>query len=134
MKKIMIDYEGDLRCRTAAEKFGDIITDAPASDGGKEEAFSPTEMVVIALGSCMLTIMALAAKKYGIDIKGTKFEGYKKMYDSPRRIGEINIIFNMCKGIPADKRKSVEQGATACPVHRSLDHNIKYGIEFKYQD
>jgi uncharacterized OsmC-like protein len=134
VKKININYEGGFRCRISAEKFDDIITDAPAEDGGKEEAFSPTDMVVISLGSCMLTILAFSAKKYGIDIKDTKFEGYKKMYDSPRRIGEINITFNMCPGIPADKRKAIENGATACPVHRSLDPNIKYGIEFKYPD
>jgi len=134
MGKIQINYEGSLRCRTSAEKFGDIITDAPAESGGKEEAFSPTDMVVIALGSCMLTIMAMAAKKTGIDIKGKKFEGYKKMYDGPRRIGEINIVFSMCPGIPGDKRKPVEQGAVACPVHKSLDPDIKYSIEFKYPD
>lgn len=134
MKKISIVYEGGLRCRTSAEKFGDIITDAPAESGGKEEAFSPTEMVVISLGSCMLTTMTIAAKKYGIDIKGTKFEGYKKMYDAPRRIGEINITFSMCPGIPGDKRKAIENGVTACPVHRSLNPDIKYKSEFKYPD
>jgi len=135
MKKVCIEYEGNLRCKTLGETSGAIITDAPSELGGKGEAFSPTDMVVFALGSCMLTMMGFTAQKNGFDIKGTKFEGYEEMINQPvRRIGTITLTFAMNSGIPVSKRKMLEDAAELCPVHKSLHPDIRYQTDFKYPD
>ena len=57
-----IIYQGDLRTQATHLQSGDIIlTDAPKDNHGKGEAFSPTDLVATALGSCMLSIMGIIA-------------------------------------------------------------------------
>ena len=83
-------YKGDLRTEATHLQSGStIITDAPADNGGKGEAFSPTDLVATALASCMITIMGIVARRDGIDIEGTTAEVEKVMPADPRRIGKI---------------------------------------------
>ena len=37
-------------------------------NGGTGSSFSPTDLVATALGSCMMTIMAIAAERMSIDL------------------------------------------------------------------
>src|SRR5271165_5581230 len=101
MVKTSIVYEGQLRCALTHEPSGSVIrTDAPKDNMGRGEAFSPTDLVAAALGSCMLTIMGIAAAKHSIDLKGTSVEVGKEMITSPvRRIGSISVTLHMCPGI-----------------------------------
>ena len=56
-----IEYKGELRTEAVHLSSGKtIITDAPIDNQGKGEAFSPTDLVATALGSCMITIMAVS--------------------------------------------------------------------------
>ena len=85
-------YLGGLRTEATHVQSGTkILTDAPTDNHGKGEAFSPTDLVATALGSCMMTIMGIAAQTHGIDIDGTKLHITKIMSASPRRIGEIVV-------------------------------------------
>ena len=65
-------YLGDLRTRMVHGPSGTVVeTDAPVDNHGKGERFSPTDLVASALGSCMLTIMGIVAKRDGIVMNGT---------------------------------------------------------------
>ena len=133
MSKSNIIYKNNLR--TEAEHIASaqkIITDAPIDNNGKGEAFSPTDLVATALGSCMITIMAIVAEKNGIDISGTNASVKKEMSSNPRRISEIIVNINMGKNIDKKDRKRLEKAALACPVHKSLHPDIKKKIQFFY--
>ena len=134
MVKINIVYEGHLRCALTHEPSGTVIrTDAPKDNMGKGEAFSPTDLVAAALGSCMLTIMGIAAAKHGIDVKGTTAEVGKEMITAPvRRIGSISVTLRMAPGIPQDKRSMLEAAAHSCPVHKSLHPDVATPITFAW--
>ena len=136
MVKIDIVYEGDLHCRLTHGPSGDVIqTDAPVDNNGKGEAFSPTDLLAASLGSCMMTVMGIAAKRQGVELKGTTIHVEKEMITAPvRRIGKITIVFTMCKGIPQDKREMLERAAHACPVHKSLHPDVETPITFNYSD
>ena len=133
MSKANIIYKNNLRTESehiaSAQK---IITDAPIDNNGKGEAFSPTDLVATALGSCMITIMAIAAEKNGIDISGTNASVKKEMSSNPRRISEIAIDIKMDKNIEKKDRKRLEKAALACPVHKSLHPDLKKKIQFFY--
>lgn len=134
MVKMKIVYEGQLRCVLTHEPSGSVIqTDAPKDNMGKGEAFSPTDLVAAALGSCILTVMGIQAAKHNIDLKGTTIDVSKEMITAPvRRIGTITVNIHMCKGIPEDKRSMLEAAAHSCPVHKSLNPDVQMPINFIY--
>ena len=133
MSKTNIVYQNNLRTESEHIASGEkIITDAPVDNNGKGEAFSPTDLVATALGSCMITIMAISAKKYDIDVTGTNASVKKIMGSDPRRISEISIDINMNKNIEEKDRKRLERAALACPVHKSLHPDLEKKIRFIY--
>ena len=133
MSRANIVYQNNLRTEAEHIASGEkIITDAPVDNNGKGEAFSPTDLVATALGSCMITIMAISANKYGIDMSGTNASVKKIMGSDPRRISEISIDINMNKNIEEKDRKRLERSALTCPVHKSLHPDLEKKIRFIY--
>ena len=136
MVKIDIAYEGDLRCRlTHGPSQSVIVTDAPVDNMGKGEAFSPTDLVAAALGSCMLTVMGIAATRHNIHLEGASAELIKEMVTAPlRRIGKISVEIKMPKGIDLSQRALLERAAESCPVHKSLHPDLQIPVRFAYPD
>ena len=133
MSRANIVYQNKLRTETEHITSGEkIITDAPVDNNGKGEAFSPTDLVATALGTCIITIMAISANKYDIDMSGTNASVKKIMGSDPRRISEISIDINMNKNIEEKDRKRLERAALACPVHKSLHPDLEKKIRFIY--
>lgn len=129
-----IFYNGDLRT-TATHLFSgnQIITDAPLDNQGKAEAFSPTDLVATALGTCMLTIMGIYARAHEVDIDGTKIEITKIMAANPRRIIRVEVIFTMPDRSYSDKdKKALENAAITCPVAKSLHPDIEQAVTFNW--
>ena len=128
-----IEYKGELRTEAVHLRSGKaIITDAPVDNQGKGEAFSPTDLVATALGSCMMTIMGIVAKREGIILDGTIAEVEKVMATNPRRIGEINIKIKFIQKLNRDERDKLEKAAKTCPVSGSLSENLKEKVKFIY--
>jgi uncharacterized OsmC-like protein len=86
MPTIQTIYQGNLRTQATHVASGNtLITDAPVDNNGKGEAFSPTDLVCTALGSCMMTIMGIVAERDNIDLRDTSFQVTKIMSASPRK-------------------------------------------------
>ena len=133
MHQIEIKYEGELRTRSIHLYSGDsIITDAPTDNQGKGEAFSPTDLVANALGSCILTIMGIAAKTRRINMQGTRCEVTKIMSDNPRKISKLMIHIFFPSVLNQKCQMILEKSAHSCPVHQSLHADIEKNIIFHY--
>ena len=133
MHQIEIEYKGNLRTESVHLKSGQkLITDAPVDNKGKGEAFSPTDLTASALGSCMLTIIGIAAKRRDIDISGVRAEIEKVMGTNPRRITQIiiNIYFQIT--LTKKEKQLFEKSALSCPVHRSLHPDTEILTQFHY--
>lgn len=126
-----VTYLGDLRTSSVHIQSGtEILSDAPVDNNGKGEAFSPTDTVANALASCMMTIMGIKARDLNIDFKGSTAAVTKIMNAEPRRIGAIEIVFEM-QGVTEQKDKTIlERAAMTCPVFLSLNTEIKKDISF----
>ena len=128
-----VEYKGELRTEAVHLKSGKtIITDAPIDNQGKGEAFSPTDLVATALGSCIITIMGIVAEREGITLDGTTAEVEKVMATDPRRIGEVKIKIKFIQKLNRDQRDKLERAAKSCPVSGSLSENLKETVEFIY--
>ena len=133
MSTSKIIYKNNLRTEAQHIASGQkIITDAPLDNNGKGEAFSPTDLVATALASCMITIMAIAAEKNGINISETSASVKKIMGINPRTISDIVIEIKMSKNLALEDRKRLEKAALACPVHKSLHPDMNKEITFSY--
>lgn len=126
-----VTYLGDLRTSSIHIQSGtEILSDAPVDNNGKGEAFSPTDSVANALATCMMTIMGIKARDLNIDFQGSTAAVTKIMNAEPRRIGAIEIVFEM-QGVTEQKDKTIlERAAMTCPVFLSLNTEIKKDISF----
>ncbi|NDA63603.1 MAG: OsmC family peroxiredoxin [Chitinophagia bacterium] len=131
-----IIYKSDLRSEAVHIQSGTLIeTDAPTDNQGKGERFSPTDLVVVALGTCMVTTMGIKARSMNIALDNTRVEVTKIMVSDPRRIGKIIAKVFFSAGITDDARtrELLERTARTCPVERSLHPDIELDLQFIWQ-
>ena len=134
MVKVSINYEGGLRCAAKHGPSGKtVVTDAPVDNHGKGESFSPTDLVATALGTCMATIMGIAAERHQIDLGGMEIEVTKEMTtEAPRRIARLTTKIRV--PLPPDhpQRTLLENAALTCPVHKSLSAEMAKPVDFDW--
>lgn len=135
MVKISVEYTGLLHCdATHGPSQSHLETDAPADNKGKGEAFSPTDLVATALGTCMSTTMGIRAQEVGLDLRGMTVSIEKEMSkDAPRRI--IALPSEVHIPLPPDSphRELLEKTALNCPVHKSLPSEINRPTKFFWE-
>jgi len=133
--RMAVTYQGDLHCEGVHEPSGArIATDAPKDNEGRGEAFSPTDLVGAALGSCMLTVMGIVARRHGWEMSGARAEVEKEMVPTPtRRIARLGVRIEMPAGIPQNARAVLERAAWTCPVHESLHAELKQDVTFVWK-
>ncbi|MBK9088325.1 MAG: OsmC family protein [Holophagales bacterium] len=133
---IDIVYTGDLHCEATHRPSGTkLVTDAPVDNGGKGEAFSPTDLCATSLGACLVTTMALVAQRHGIELAGTTVHVVKEMVADPRRrIGALRTTVTFPAGLSVSDgdRALLEASARACPVTQSLGPLVEVPMEFRW--
>ncbi len=134
MVSIQLEYQGDLHCKATHGPSGvELSTDAPKDNQGRGESFSPTDLVATALGSCMLTIMGIAARTLNIDISGATATVEKEMTPTPpRKIERLTVKIRVPHAPSAADREKLERAAHTCPVHKSLHPDVQIPIEFTW--
>ena len=134
MVEIDIVYKGELRCLATHQPSGTVLTtDAPKDNHGKGESFSPTDLVATALGTCILTMMGIAAQSMQIDLSGTKVVVRKEMAAKPiRRIGTLAVTIDVPLSLGEAQRQKLINVAMTCPVHKSMHPDIQMPIEFRW--
>ncbi len=132
--KIEAVYEGDLHCSAVHGPSGDrLSTDAPVDNQGKGERFSPTDLVAVALGTCILTTMGIAARNRGLDLRGARVEVLKEMSSVPRRhIGKLTMRIELPARLDDRARRILEIAAEECPVASSLGATTAVETTFVY--
>jgi uncharacterized OsmC-like protein len=135
MPTIQTNYQGNLRTQATHVASGNtLITDAPVDNNGKGEAFSPTDLVCAALGSCMMTIMGIVAERENIDLRNTKFDIVKTMSASPRKIAKVEVVFDMKANVTLtiEQQDKLKRAALTCPVALSLHPDIEQAVTFNF--
>ena len=135
METATTKYLGDLRTEITHVRSGSIIlTDAPVDNKGKGEKFSPTDMVASALGSCIFTIMGIAAREHGFSIDNSSCKITKIMTDKPRTIGEVKIVFDFTGNDYTDKQKKIlDYCVKTCPVALSLNESVIQNVTLLFK-
>lgn len=129
-----VTYLGELRTSSVHLQSGtEILSDAPTDNHGRGEAFSPTDLLANALGSCMVSIMAIKSKDLNVDLEGSTVEVTKIMQAEPRKIAKIVIVMNMSIAGDEKTRTILERAAMHCPVLLSLNPDIEKDVTFNWK-
>jgi uncharacterized OsmC-like protein len=112
-----------------------LITDAPTDNQGKGESFSPTDLVVTALATCIITTAGIIAQREHVNLEGTKMHAEKHMStDTPRRIVKVVLDLDMPKSIPLNFRTKLKATAASCPVKQSMHPDVEVDMSFRFPD
>jgi uncharacterized OsmC-like protein len=127
-----IIYQGELRCMATHLQSGTILeTDAPTDNRGKGARFSPTDLVCVALGTCIITTIAMKAMDLNINLDESAVEITKYMKSEPRRIGKIEIKITLTdKTLDEKTRNILERIGNNCPVFLSLHPEIEMHVDY----
>ena len=105
---------------------GNVIhTDAPKDHDGKGTDFAPTDLLASSLGTCVITIMGIEAKRRGWEIENIQIDVYKIMtVDGPRKIKTLVLEIYMPSNIDSQKYKILQRTADVCPVKLNLESSV----------
>jgi putative redox protein len=134
--QIDITYNGKLHTTAVhTPSQSTLATDAPKDNEGLGETFSPTDLVATGLGSCILTTIAIYAKRHNIAFDGATASVEKHMVSDPvRRIGKLLVSIKMPAGVEQKYRAALERAGHTCPVHKSLHPDVEAPIVYEWPD
>ena len=111
-----------------------VMTDPPLDNGGEGKSFSPTDLMATSLGACMMSMMAIYAKKEKFDLTGMACSVEKHMSaDLPRRIAALDAVIIMPTSLTPDQRETLERIGNTCPIILSIHPDIKLTKLYKYE-
>jgi len=131
-----IVYTGHLRCSATHNQSGTVIeTDAPTDNRGKGERFSPTDLLCVSLGTCVITTMGIKAGDMNIDLNGTTLQVQKHMLSEPRRVGRIDVTLSFPATLQLEEkdRTILQRIGDNCPVTKSIHPSIEVNIVYNWQ-
>ena len=124
--KISCTYLGDLHTEAKHSISGSVIhTDAPKDHDGEGKDFAPTDLLASSLGTCIITIMGIEAKRRGWKLGKIKIDVYKIMTkEGPRKIKNLVLEIYMPSGLDPQKYKILQRVAEDCPVKLNLEESV----------
>ncbi len=130
-----IIYTGQLRCNATHNQSGSVIeTDAPTDNRGKGERFSPTDLLCVSLGTCVITTMGIKATDMGIDLNGASLQVQKHMFSEPRRVGKIEVSLSFPASLQLDEKDKtiLQRVGDTCPVQKSIHPDIETVVVYNW--
>ena len=102
-----------------------IYTDAPKDHDGEGKDFAPTDLLASSLGTCVITIMGIEAKRRGWKLGKIKVDVYKIMTsEGARKIKTLVLEIFMPSELDSEKYKILQRTAEDCPVKLNLEGSV----------
>ena len=138
MTDMTLTLRKDFVCSALHGESGAELNAAAAKEhGGPGDRFSPTDLLAVSLGTCVMTVLAIVAKRKGLDITGSTARVEKEMTTTPpHRVGSIKMTVTLPgeKRLPVEQRAGLERSAQLCPVKQSLHPAITITMDFLYEE
>ena len=108
-----------------------IHTDAPKDHDGEGNDFAPTDLLASSLGTCVITIMAIEAKRRGWTLGNIKIDVYKTMTsEGPRKIKTLVLEIFMPSDLDSQKYKILQNTSDDCPMKLNLECSIDIKLKW----
>ena len=109
----------------------EINTDSSPEFGGKGRAFSATDLVVAAVGACIMTSIDKVAERGGLDPQQLEITLDKSLATQPKWIEAIEMVIRHPAGFDPGLLIKLERAARSCAVKRSLHPDMNVTIRFE---
>ena len=126
MTRISCRYTGDLHC-TAEHGPSRVVlhTDAPPDHDGRGESFSPTDLLATALGTCILTVMGITAKRRNWMVADAEASVEKIMSQTgQRKVETLRVWITLPPGLTEEQVQLFKRVVNDCPVKRNLEPSM----------
>lgn len=128
---LTITHDEKLRFKAESGKHS-IVIDLPEAAGGTDAGFSPPQMFIASLGSCIGVYVVDYCERAGIVCKGMKVHLDWKMAEDPKRISDIRVQIDLPAAIPAAREKAILAVAEHCLVHNTILHTPEVAIQLNH--
>ena len=117
-----------------------LTADEPASFGGDDTGPNPYDLVLAGLGACTAMTLRLYADKKGIPLdRASVTLRHDKIHaqdcaDCETRVGKVDVVERtivLTGDLSADQRQNLLQIADRCPVHKTLEGEVKIRTDLK---
>lgn len=129
MAKTRVSLNGDGFKTTIQTRDHVYYADEPTEKGGTDEAPTPSEMAMGALGACIAITLKMYAKRKGWPLETVEmqldFERFKgadyEAYDGDEQyVHEIRKSIRLVGDLDEEQRERLLEIAGKCPVHRLI--------------
>lgn len=127
--KVDIEQIDGRRMRIKARGV-EVIVDDTLEAGGPGDGFRPSELLMGALGTCMIGTMITFARNQGIDVSDISMALEDEALDHPDRIGTIRISMSLDTDADDRRVKTLERVAGACKIHNTLERSPEIVFDF----
>jgi len=127
-----IVYKGKKRFQAKTRGL-ELISDQPVEEGGDNLGFTPPELLIASLGSCIGVYIESFAERHGVDITGLTINLEWEKVAKPARIGKIRCWIKIPTVIDEQMAAALLRVAEQCLIHNTLTQapEIKVEIERK---
>jgi putative redox protein len=133
LTELLVKLTGVATTRITHLPSGAVVDSAIAREyGGPGGAFSSTDLVAAALGSCIATNLGPIAERHAIALDRFELRVRKELSTEPKRIARLEVRIQVRGPVPTELRERFRAAAHACTVHRSLHPDLECVIELVY--
>jgi len=119
--KIEIEHIGDVQF--AIKTRGHVLySDQPEDNNGYDEAMTPPEIFLGALGACAAYYAVDYLKRNKLPFENTRVAVLAEKLKNPARLGEIVLRVATPEPLNEAHRKGIDAAVAKCILHNTLTH------------
>ena len=119
--KMEVEHMGDLQF-SVATRGHEIYCDQPEANGGYDEAMTPPEMFLGALGACAAFYAVDHLKRKKLAFEGTRVQASAEKLKNPTRLGEIVLHVTAPQKLNTEEQEELLRSVEKCILHNTLTH------------
>jgi len=97
-----------------------VIGDQPVDKGGTDLGFTPTELLLSALGSCMAFNLLAYAQLKNFKMQGLQIEVEDEVSKGPERVSKIGAKIIIAGDLTEEELTRLLRSAKSCKIHNTL--------------
>ena len=105
-----------------------VIVDRLPEQGGPGDGFRPVELLLAALGTCMVGTMLSFADNQGIDVRGVRVALEPTIARSPERVERVEMTMELQGELSDRQLASLKRVAEGCKIHNTLHRTTETAL------